>query len=168
MDNFSSLSSRRNVATTSLVLPTSADSNATGPSPDRPQALPVQSAQSGASDLPAPTLQSNTAAGSGQMYIKRHVRRRLQHAKESCDKELKNIIHSITAYVEERLQDNDYDEMGSAIAASDAGSDDGGDDADLDIPTTKHSRHRTSLVLPHDHSFTWLITASYNFELCVP
>lgn len=84
------------------------------------------------------------------MYIKRHVRRRLAHAKEACDKELKNIINSITAYVEERIQDADYDNMhddlGSAIAHSDAdaGSDDGADDADLDIPVPRHARHRTS------------------------
>lgn len=144
MDN-SSLSSRRNIASSSLILPNSAHSSGSGTPLDAPQPPPIQSLPSSASDLVAPSLQTNTA-GSGQMYIKRHVRRRLQHAKESCDKELKNIVHSITAYVEERIQDNDYDELGSAIAASDAGSDDGGDDADLDIPATRHARHCTFIL----------------------
>lgn len=100
-----------------------------------------------------PTTASSGAANNEQMYIKRHVRRRLAHAKENCDKELKNIIHSITAYVEERIQqDLDYDDLGSAIAPSDAGSDDGGDDADLDIPNSttsmmnRHHRHRMFFI----------------------
>jgi serine/threonine-protein kinase RIM15 len=77
------------------------------------------------------------------MYIKRHVRRRLAHAKESCDKELNNIIDSITAFVEERLQDDDDLDYGSVIAASETASEDGGDEADLDIPRSpRHSRHR--------------------------
>jgi hypothetical protein len=67
------------------------------------------------------------------MCIKRHVRRRLAHAKEDCNKELKNIVNSITAYVkvEERTQDMEYDGLGSAIAPSETGSDDGRTEANL-------------------------------------
>jgi hypothetical protein len=38
-------------------------------------------------------------------FIKRHIRRRLTNAKETCDKELAKVIHSITIYVEERLRE---------------------------------------------------------------
>lgn len=38
-------------------------------------------------------------------FIKRHIRRRLTNAKETCDKELSKVIHSITTYVEERLRE---------------------------------------------------------------
>ncbi|EUC67421.1 kinase response regulator receiver domain protein [Rhizoctonia solani AG-3 Rhs1AP] len=38
-------------------------------------------------------------------FIKRHIRRRLTNAKETCDKELHKVIHSITTYVEERLRE---------------------------------------------------------------
>jgi hypothetical protein len=65
-----------------------------------------------------------SSSGDVQMYIKRYVRRRFAHAKENCDEELKNIINSITAYVEERIQVMDYDDLGSAIVPSETGSDD--------------------------------------------
>lgn len=84
------------------------------------------------------------------MYIKRHVRRRLAHAKESCDKELTSIIDSITAYVEERLQEEDDLDYASAIAPSETDNEDGGNETDLDIPltsTSRHSRHRKLLLL---------------------
>src|SRR5258707_15386680 len=76
---------------------------------------------------PAPTL----AAGN-QLYIKRHVRRRLGHAKESCDKELKKVVQSITTYVEERIQEVDYDDIPLTIMPSDTASEDGGDEADIE------------------------------------
>ncbi|KDN48131.1 hypothetical protein RSAG8_03147, partial [Rhizoctonia solani AG-8 WAC10335] len=60
-----------------------------------------------------PPTPSNTATStpnptSNQIsmpFIKRHIRRRLTNAKETCDKELHKVIHSITTYVEERLRE---------------------------------------------------------------
>jgi hypothetical protein len=112
--------------------------------------IPASNAQL---DPPLGTSMSShqgSSSGGVQMYLKRHVRRRLAHARENCDKEPKNIINSITAYVEERIQDMDYNDLGSAIAPSETGSDDGGTEADLDIPTSKHFTHRafTRFQLP--------------------
>jgi hypothetical protein len=56
---------------------------------------------------PAPTP---AAHAGNQLYIKRHVWQRLGHAKESCDRELKNVLQLITTYVEERIQVADYDD----------------------------------------------------------
>lgn len=39
-------------------------------------------------------------------FIKRHIRRRLTNAKETCDKELKKVIASITEHVESRLRES--------------------------------------------------------------
>ncbi|KAG9014953.1 hypothetical protein FRB94_007025 [Tulasnella sp. JGI-2019a] len=39
-------------------------------------------------------------------FIKRHIRRRLTNAKDTCDKELRKVINSITEHVETRLRDN--------------------------------------------------------------
>ena len=38
-------------------------------------------------------------------FIKRHIRRRLTNAKDSCDKELRKVVNSITEYVESRLRE---------------------------------------------------------------
>ncbi|KAF8311179.1 hypothetical protein DL93DRAFT_2061386 [Clavulina sp. PMI_390] len=177
MDNglSSSLSSRRNIITSPLVLPTQAATPpASGSAPPQQSAsdpssghdahprqqhlqatiTPSTTATTATHSTSAtPSSSSLTTGGDDQTYIKRHVRRRLGHAKETCDKELKNIIHSITAYVEERIQQDlvDYDDLASAVAPSEAGSDDGGDEADLDVPSTSaaayrslHSRHSST------------------------
>ena len=158
MDHSHSLSSRRNIVTSPLVLPTSVASTSKVTTSTLDDSTPASTGTPASNpQLDPPPLgastssrhgqgSSSSAAGNDQMYIKRHIRRRLAHAKENCDKELKNIINSITAYVEERIQDMDYDDLGSAIAPSETGSDDGGTEADLDIPTSKHSRHRTSIL----------------------
>ncbi|KAH7343940.1 hypothetical protein B0J17DRAFT_693563 [Rhizoctonia solani] len=60
-----------------------------------------------------PPTPSNTATSTpnptanqiSMPFIKRHIRRRLTNAKETCDKELHKVIHSITTYVEERLRE---------------------------------------------------------------
>ena len=167
MENSHTLSSRRNVVTSPLVLPTCVASAPKVASSALDDAAPPSA---GASAQPDPSLSSTSSrhgisTGNDQMYIKRHVRRRLANAKENCDKELKNIINSITIYVEERLQEMDCDELGSTIAPSETGSDDGGTEADLDIPTSKHSRHRafTSSTLSNDF---FVITATPS--LCFP
>ena len=119
------------------------------PSSSTPSVIPspVQEAQqvlSSASVTPpiAPTTAPTPVAGN-QLYIKRHVRRRLGHAKESCDKELKKVVQSITTYVEERIQEADYDDIPLTVMPSDTASEDGGDEADIEVPvTTRHIRHR--------------------------
>jgi hypothetical protein len=163
MDNSHSLSSRRNIVTSPLVLPTSVASTSKVTRSTLDDSAPISTGTPASNaQLDPPPLGASTSSRQGsssssgnndQMYIKRHVRRRLAHAKENCDKELKNIINSITAYVEERIQDMDYDDLGSAIAPSETGSDDGGTEADLDIPTSKHSRHRTSTRSTSSHCF---------------
>ena len=108
-----------------------------------PLASPVQE------NVNVPALHGSVVPSGNQMYIKRHVRRRLGHAKESCDKELKKVINSITSYVEERIQEPDYDDLPSHVLPSDTASEDGGDEADVDVSvSSRHSRYRESPIVP--------------------
>ncbi|CAE6418571.1 unnamed protein product [Rhizoctonia solani] len=81
------------------------------PVPVLPKTL---SANALASQWPSlPPTPSNTASSTpnpnanqiSMPFIKRHIRRRLTNAKETCDKELSKVIHSITTHVEERLRE---------------------------------------------------------------
>jgi hypothetical protein len=91
-------------------------------------------------------------------FIKRHVRRRLANAKETCDKDLRKVMHSITTYVEDKLRESaiefDLDDSPhlvehyhrhSQFFQQDDGSDDGGDEADREYlgpqDPGQHSRH---------------------------
>lgn len=81
-------------------------------------------------------------------FIKRHIRRRLTNAKETCDKELAKVIHSITTYVEERLREPsepDYEldlhDLGDPFVLNPGGL--GGDDTDDDVNDTEFEVRRS-------------------------
>ena len=86
-------------------------------------------------------------------FVKRHIRRRLASAKESCDKELKKVVGLITAYFEERLRkeatefelDDPPDFRPSRRAHRDDVSEDGGDETDHE--TGRRSRKSMSIIL---------------------
>jgi hypothetical protein len=123
-----------------LVLPTSVASTSEVTSSTLDDSAHVSTGTPASNAQLNPPLGASKGSSSGdvQMYIKRHVRRRLAHARENCDEELKNIINSIMAYVEERIQDMDYDDLGSAIAPSETGSDDVGSREAVDIVRAIH------------------------------
>lgn len=80
-------------------------------------------------------------------FIKRHIRRRLTNAKETCDKELAKVIHSITTYVEERLREPsepDYEldlhDLGDPFILNPGGM---GDDTDDDVNDTEFEARRS-------------------------
>ena len=80
-------------------------------------------------------------------FIKRHIRRRLTNAKETCDKELAKVIHSITTYVEERLREPsepDYEldlhDLGDPFVLNPSGM---GDDTDDDVNDTEFETRRS-------------------------
>ncbi|KAF8138465.1 RIM15, signal transduction response regulator [Boletus edulis] len=61
-------------------------------------------------DANVPTPSSSSGSHTVSMpFVRRHVTRRLKTAKADCDKELRRVIHNITAFFEERLRDGDQD-----------------------------------------------------------
>jgi hypothetical protein len=139
------------------------------PVPVLPKALSANSLASvsaGANQWPShPPTPSNTASStpnpnSNQIsmpFIKRHIRRRLTNAKETCDKELSKVIHSITTYVEERLREPSEPDFELCLqglgdpsvintnAMVDDDSDDDANDTDLE---SRRSRQGTFSTLP--------------------
>ncbi|KAG8743368.1 hypothetical protein FRC10_012172 [Ceratobasidium sp. 414] len=103
---------------------------------------------------PSNTANSTPNPTSNQIsmpFIKRHIRRRLTNAKETCDKELAKVIHSITTYVEERLREPsepDYEldlhDLGDPFVLNPSGI--GGDDTDEDTPDMEFESRRTRKV----------------------
>ncbi|CAE6467246.1 unnamed protein product [Rhizoctonia solani] len=99
--------------------PTPRDARAPASMLDEPSPVPMLPKALSAGTLASqqwpslPPTPSNTATSTpnppanqiSMPFIKRHIRRRLTNAKETCDKELHKVIHSITIYVEERLRE---------------------------------------------------------------
>ncbi|KAJ1308500.1 hypothetical protein OPQ81_004204 [Rhizoctonia solani] len=89
------------------------DDSSPVPVPLLPKALSANNLPSTQPWPSLPPTPSNTATSTpnptanqiSMPFIKRHIRRRLTNAKETCDKELHKVIHSITTYVEERLRE---------------------------------------------------------------
>ncbi|QRV87907.1 kinase response regulator receiver domain protein [Ceratobasidium sp. AG-Ba] len=129
------------------------------PVPVLPKALSAANNLSSAAVAQWPSLPptpSNTANStpnptSNQIsmpFIKRHIRRRLTNAKETCDKELAKVIHSITTYVEERLREPsepDYEldlhDLADPFVLNPGGI--GGDDTDDDTHDTDFDSRRS-------------------------
>ncbi|KAG8691696.1 hypothetical protein FRC11_012447 [Ceratobasidium sp. 423] len=102
-----------------VFAPTPRDPRAQASVLDEASPVPVLPKTLSANALPSqqwpslPPTPSNTASSTpnpnanqiSMPFIKRHIRRRLTNAKETCDKELAKVIHSITTYVEERLRE---------------------------------------------------------------
>ncbi|KAG9086177.1 hypothetical protein FS749_003854 [Ceratobasidium sp. UAMH 11750] len=103
---------------------------------------------------PSNTANSTPNPTSNQIsmpFIKRHIRRRLTNAKETCDKELAKVIHSITTYVEERLREPsepDYEldlhDLADPFVLNPGGM--GGDDTDDDTHDMEFESRRSRKI----------------------
>ncbi|KAF8759872.1 PAS domain [Rhizoctonia solani] len=88
-------------------------------------------------------------------FIKRHIRRRLTNAKETCDKELSKVIHSITTYVEERLREPSEPDYESYLhdlnpgVLTNAMTDDDDDESDDDHEVDYRSRQVSTSSSPN-------------------
>jgi len=83
-------------------------------------------------------------------FIKRHIRRRLTNAKDTCDKELRKVIESITQHVELKLRDGStprdtppLDTPNSFYSTDHAHEEVLVDEADFDPNAGHHSRRST-------------------------
>ncbi|KAF8743277.1 cheY-homologous receiver domain, partial [Rhizoctonia solani] len=130
------------------------------PLPVLPKALSAHSLAQWPSLPPTP---SNTAASTpnptanqiSMPFIKRHIRRRLTNAKETCDKELSKVIHSITTYVEERLREPSEPDYESYLhdlnpgVLTNAMTDDDDDESDDDHEVDYRSRQVSTSSSPN-------------------